>query len=295
MRDCCAWGCDERLFLKALCAILSRNGMETGTPVRNRLIASFACAASLAAAPAMAQGTGKGWAGELWPRGGLADSDSASGNGAGLLDGTLSYSFDNGITIKAEGQGNSLLGNDGYGGKVQAWWELPGLGLIGVFAENARSDSLTQRRYVAFGELIVLGFTVRGQAGYVPGDRTATNEVDGGFFGLASGGWYPSDQLGLNIGGATQAGEGLGFGNVEWMPGFMPPGTSITFDGGAGGNGFLIGVVGVRVTFGPGAGTTVRGRQVGSAPGFTNTVIGAFGDTRRSPPPTPPPSPNTGS
>lgn len=237
----------------------------------------------IAASPASAQGAGKGWAGEIWPRGGGADSNAAGSSGAGLLDGAFSYSFDNGITGKAEAEGNALLGGTGTGGKLEFWWQDPTLALIGVKAETARRDGLWQRRYILHGELYVGPVTLRGQSGYVPSDRTDQGRIQGGFFGLASAGYYPLDSLGLNLGGATQAGSGLGFANVEWAPGFLPPGSSLTLDGGAGQDGFLIGVVGVRFTFGPGAGSTVRGRQAGSAPGFPALVIGAFGNTRLPP------------
>lgn len=247
------------------------------------LVAAFIL---IAATPASAQGAGKGWAGEIWPRGGGADSNAAGSSGAGLLDGAFTYGFGNGITAKAEAEGNTLLGGTGSGGRLQAWWQDPALGLVGVKAETARRDGLWQRRYILHGEVYLGPFTLRGQSGYVPNDRTSTDTVEGGFFGLASGGYYPLDSLGLNLGGATQAGSGLGFANVEWAPGFLPPGSSLTLDGGAGQDGFLIGVVGVRFTFGPGAGTTVRGRQAGSAPGFPALVIGAFGNTRLPPAPT---------
>jgi|GEM_PF-2703836 len=71
---------------------------------------------------------GQGWAGELRSRGGAASSDAAGSTGAGLLDGSLSYSFDNGLTAEAELEGNGLLGSEGAGGTVQAWWEDPSLG-----------------------------------------------------------------------------------------------------------------------------------------------------------------------
>jgi hypothetical protein len=238
-----------------------------------------------ASAQAPSPTTGRGWAGELWPRGGGARSDAGGSTGAGFLDGAASYTFDNGVTARAEGQGNGLLGTDGAGGKLQAWWQDPGLGLIGGFAEASRSDGLWQRRFVAQGELYLGPFTLRGQAGYVPRDRGGLREVKGGFFGLASGGWYPLDALGLNLGGASQGGRSVGFGNVEWAPAFLPPGTSLTLDAGAGPNGFLLGLLGVRFTFGPGAGDTVRGRQAGAAPGFPSHVVGAFGVRTFTPPP----------
>ena len=177
---------------------------------------------------------GQGWAGELWSRGGAASSDAAGSTGAGLLDGSLSYSFDNGLTAKAELEGNGLLGSDGAGGTVQAWWEDPSLGLIGAFAEASRSDGLWQRRFVLQGELYLGPFTLRGQAGIAPPDKEGSRELQGGFFGLISGGWYPLDALGLNLGASTQGGRGLVFGNVEWAPGFLPQGGLFTLDAGAG-------------------------------------------------------------
>jgi hypothetical protein len=251
------------------------------------LVAVAAIAAASASAQAPSPAAGKGWAGELWPRGGGAESSSGGTTGAGFLDGAASYSFDNGITGRAEAQGNALLGRDGAGGKAQAWWQDPRLGLIGGFAEASRSNGLWQRRYVAQGELYLGPFTLRSQAGFVPTDRQGNTELQGGFFGLASGGWYPLDALGLNLGAATQSGRGLAFGNVEWAPEFMPPGSSFTLDGGAGPNGFLLGLVGVRFVFGPGAGGSVRGRQVGTAPGFPAYVVGAFGERNRPDPPPP--------
>jgi len=253
--------------------------------MRMRILGLAALATAALPGQADAQGTGTGWAGELWPRGGAAQSDKGGTTGAGLLDGAASYTFDNGITARGEAQGNGLLGKDGAGGKLQVWWENPALGLIGGFAEASRSEGLWQRRIVGQGELYLGPFTLRGQAGFVPSDMEGNRALNGGFFGLASGGYYPFDSLGLNLGAASQSGRGLGFGNVEWAPGFMPPGSSFTLDGGAGPNGFVFGLVGVRFTFGPGAGRTVRGRQTGSAPGFPAYVVGAFGERDRTLPP----------
>jgi len=249
------------------------------------LILGLAALAAGATLPGRAEAQGKGWSGEVWPRGGAAQSDQGGTTGAGLLDGAASFTFDNGVTVRGEAQGNALLGSDGAGGKVQAWWQDPSFGLLGGFIEAARSQGLWQRRIVGQGELYFGPFTLRGQAGYVPSDSQGNREVRGGFFGLASGGYHPLDALGLNLGAATQAGRGLGFGNVEWAPGFMPPGSSFTVDAGAGPNGFLVGLVGLRFTFGPGAGSTVRGRQAGAAPGFPAFVVGAFGTRDATAPP----------
>lgn len=65
----------------------------------------------------------------------------------------------------------------------------------------------------------------------------------------------------------------------------MPPGSSFTLDGGAGPGGFLLGLVGVRFTFGPGSTSSVRGRQVGTTPGFPAFVVGAFGERTTTPVP----------
>lgn len=250
---------------------------------RPALVAAFL---AMTGAQAWAQGgtaaSGRGWAGEILPRGGMAESSGAGSSGAGLLQGAFSYSFDNGLTGKAEAEGNSLLGGSGRGGRLELWWQDPTRALVGLKAEAARRDGLWQRRYIAHGELYLGPMTLRGQAGYVPGDRTDRGRIESGLFGLGSAGFYPLDTLGLNIGGATQAGQGLAFGNVEWAPRFLPRGTSLTVDGGAGPDGFLIGVVGLRFTFGPGAADTVRGRQAGSAPGFPAFIVGAFGDTALS-------------
>lgn len=63
---------------------------------------------------------------------------------------------------------------------MQAWWQDPSLGLIGAFAETARSNGLWQRRYVAQGELYLGPFTLRGQAGFVPSDKQGLTELQGG-------------------------------------------------------------------------------------------------------------------
>lgn len=239
---------------------------------------------ALPAATAMAQTAPAGWTGELWPRGGLADSNTGGQTGAGLFDGAVMLPLGAGFTARGEAQTSALGGADSNGGKLQLWWQDPALGLLGVTAETARSDGLWQRRYIAQGELYLGPFTLRSQAGYVPNDREGNRGLEGGFFGLASGGYYPMDALGLNLGGASQAGKGAGFGNVEWAPAFMPPGTSLTADGAGGADGFLLAVVGVRFVFGPGAGTTVRQRQVGTAPGFPGLIVGPFGTRDLTPP-----------
>lgn len=242
----------------------------------------LALAATLLAAPAAAQQGSPldALGGSLWPRGGAADSNAGGQTGAGLLDGTLRFDFGPGFTLQGEGQGSAYGGSDGRGGKAQLWWADDALGLAGVFAETAEKNSLLQRRLGARGELYLGPFTLRGETGYVLGDRAATGQVRAGLFGAGAVSFYGSDDLGLTAGMGGQNGRGVGFANVEWVPPFLPRNFALTLDGAGGAGGFLIGLIGLRITFGAGADAPLRQRQMGRMPGFPNYDPGAFGAYR---------------
>ncbi|GIX09157.1 hypothetical protein [Elioraea sp.] len=248
--------------------------------------------AGLAALPAAAQqGTMlDAVGGSLWPRGGGADSKVGGQSGAGLLDGTLRLDFGPGFTAQGEAQGGAYGGSDGTGGRLQLWWANEALGLAGVFAERGEKNRLMQRRIGARGELHLGPFTLRGETGYVVGDRAATGQVRPGLFGTAALSFYQSDDLGFTGGIGGQNGRGVGFANVEWAPPFLPRNMALTLDGASGAGGFLIGLVGIRLTFGAGAEAPLRQRQMGRMPGFPSYDPAAFGGVRRPDPPLPPSS-----
>ncbi len=223
---------------------------------------------------------GQGWAGELWSRGGAASSDAAGSTGAGLLDGSLSFSFDNVLTPEAELEGNGLRGSDGAEGTVQAWWEDPSLGLIGAFAEASRSDGLWQRRFVLQGELYLGPFTLRGQAGIAPPRQGGVEGAPGRVLRRhlrrlvsARRAWAQSRRV--DPGRARPCLRQCRVGTRVPAAGRL---VHARCRRGAGG--VLLGLVGVRFVFGPGAASTVRGRQLGEAPGFPRSVVGAFGERR---------------
>jgi hypothetical protein len=253
----------------------------------------FVLVAILAAPPAAAQQGNMldAVGGSLWPRGGAADSNLGGQSGAGLLDGTLRLDFGPGFTAQGEAQGSAYGGSDGKGGRLQLWWANESLGLAGVFAETGEKNKLMQRRVGARGELYLGSFTLRGETGYVIGDRAATGLVRSGLFGTAAVSFYQSDDLGFSGGVGGQNGRGVGFANVEWVPPFLPRNMALTLDGASGAGGFLIGLIGLRITFGPGADGPLRQRQMGRMPGFPSYDPGAFGGFRRAEPPPPPPPP----
>lgn len=252
----------------------------------------LALAAMLIAAPSAAQQGGPldALGGALWPRGGAADSDAGGQTGAGLLDGTLRLDFGPGFTLQGEAQGGAYGGSDGKGGKAQLWWADDSLGLAGLFAEAAEKNALLQRRIGARGELYLGPFTLRGETAYVVGDRTSTGRTRSGLFGAGAVSFYGSDDLGFTAGMAGQNGRGVGFANVEWAPPFLPRNLALTLDGAGGAGGFLIGLIGLRVTFGAGADAPVQQRQMGRMPGFPRYDPGSFGSYQPNPPADAPPS-----
>lgn len=245
----------------------------------------LALAIALLAAPAAAQQGSPldAIGGSLWPRGGAADSNARGQTGAGLLDGTLRLDFGQGFTLQGEGQGNAHGGSDGKGGRAQLWWADDALGLAGVFAEAAEKNALLQRRIGARGELYLGPFTLRGETGYVIGDRSAIGRVSSGLFGTGAVSFYQSDELGFTAGGGGQDGHGVGFANVEWVPSFLPKNMALTLDGAAGAGGFRMGLIGLRITFGAGADAPLRQRQMGRMPGFPAYDPSAFRRVAQSP------------
>lgn len=242
--------------------------------------------ALLAAQPVAAQPGGlvEALGGSLWPRGGAADSRFGGQSGASMLDGTLRLDFGAGFTAQAEAQGSAYGGSGGAGGRAQLWWGNDTLGLVGLFAEAAEKDRLLQRRLGARGELHLGPFTLRGETGYVVGDRTATGRIRSGLFGAGAVSFYGSDDLGLTGGVGGQNGRGVGFANLEWAPPFLPRNMALTLDGARGAGGFLLGLIGLRVTFGAGAEAPLRRRQEGRMPGFPHFDPAAFGSFRHPTP-----------
>jgi hypothetical protein len=253
----------------------------------------LALATLVIAVPAAGQQAGPldGLGGSLWPRGGAADSNTGGKTGAGLLDGTLRLDFGPGFTVQGEGQGSAYGGSDGKGGRLQLWWADEALGLAGVFADTAEKNTLLQRRLGARGELYLGPFTLRGETGYVIGDRSATGRVRSGPFVTGAVTVHAGDDLGFTSGIGGQNGRGVGFASVEWVPAFLPRNFAVTLDGAAGAGGFRIGLIGLRITVGAGADAPLRRRQMGRMPGFPTYDPGAFGAHRRPDPAPTRPSP----
>ncbi|WP_439577903.1 hypothetical protein [Elioraea sp.] len=251
----------------------------------------LALALSLTVPPAAAQDSLllDALGGSLWPRGGGADSNTAGQTGAGLLDGTLSLDFGPGLTVQGEGQGSAYGGSDGKGGRLQLWWSSPARGLAGVFIEASEKENLLQRRYGLRGEYHLGAFTLRGETGYLVGDRGSVG-IRSGLFGVGAVSFYAGDDLGLTGGVGGQNRRAVGFANLEWVPPFLPRNMGLTIDGAGGPDGYLIGLIGLRITFGAGSDAPLRRRQAGRMPGFPAFDPGAFGGLRRTDPPAPTPS-----
>jgi len=161
------------------------------------------------------------------------------------------------------------------GGRIRA------SGVIGAFAEASRSDGLWQRRFVFHGELYLGPFTLRGQAGIAPPPR------QGGVEGALGRVLRPHLRRLVSARRAWAQSRRVDPGRARPCLRQCRVGTRVPAAGrlvharcrrGAGG--VLLGLVGVRFVFGPGAASTVRGRQLGEAPGFPRYVVGAFGERR---------------
>jgi hypothetical protein len=227
--------------------------------------------AGLAALPAAAQGLG----GMVAPRGGVTDSDATGSSGTGWLDGELRFTLAPNVTALFETAGGGYDSQATLGGRAQAWWRDPALALVGVLAEAADRDGLTQVRAALKGELYLGPVTLRGQAGYVFGDQRGGLEIKDSSFGVLSAGFYGIPALGLNGGALLQDDRSTGFAGVEARIPGLPDFMTGTLDGAAGANGYRQLLIGLRVYFGAGADAPLQQRHVGQTPAFPAFDVGS--------------------
>lgn len=217
----------------------------------------------------------QGFSGMLAPRGGSTDSDATGSNGTGWLDGEVRFSLGRDITALFEAAGGSYDSLTSLGGRGQAFWRDPSLGLVGVLAEAADRDGLTQWRTGLKGELYLGPVTLRGQAGYVFGDTKEGLKVEDSSYGVLSAGFYGLSALGLNAGALLQDSRTTGFAGVEARIPGLPDFMTATLDGAAGANGYRQVLVGVRFYFGALSDAPLQQRHVGQTPAFPAFDLGS--------------------
>lgn len=233
-------------------------------------------AASLAG-PAAAQGL----SGMVAPRGGVTDSDATGSNGTGWMDGAVRFGVAPRVTALFEAAGGSYDSLTTLGGRGQAFWRDPALGLVGILAEYADRDGLSQARTGLKGELYLGPVTLRGQFGYAFGDERNGLRIEDSTYGVVSGGFYPLPGLGLNGGALVQDSRTTGFAGVEGRIPGLPDFLTATLDGAAGANGYRQVLIGVRVYLGEGASGPLQQRHVGQTPAFNGFDLGST--ARRDP------------
>lgn len=217
----------------------------------------------------------QGLSGTIAPRGGVTDSDATGSNGTGWIDGALRFGLGSNLTALFDTAGGTYDNLTSLGGRGQLYWRAPGRGLVGVLAEAADRDGLTQWRTGVKGELYLGPVTLRAQGGYVFGDSKGGLAIDDSGYGVLSGGFYGLSGFGLNGGAMMQDGRGTGFGGLEAeIPG-LPRFITATLDGAAGAYGYRQLLVGVRVYLGAGADAPLQQRHVGLTPGMPAFDLGA--------------------
>jgi hypothetical protein len=217
----------------------------------------------------------QGLSGMVAPRGGATDSDATGSNGTGWLDGELRFGLGRNITALFEAAGGSYDSLTTLGGRGQAYWRDPSLGLVGILAETADRDGLMQWRTGVKGELYLGPVTLRGQAGYAFGDRRGGLEINDSTYGVLSAGFYGVSALGVNGGALLQDSRTTGFAGVEARIPGLPDFMTATLDGAAGANGYRQVLVGVRFYFGALSDAPLQQRHVGQTPGFPAFDLGA--------------------
>lgn len=257
-------------------------------------IAALALLVLAATLPALSPKAQAQWSGSLAPRGGVQDSDATGSAGAGWLDGTLTFGLGRGLTAKAETAGAQYDSLSTLGGRAQLWWRDPNLALLGALAEVSDRDGLTQTRAGVKGEFYLGPITLRGQAGYVFGDRKGALTVEDSTYGVVSAGFYGLPGVGLNGGVAGQDGRALGFLGAEARIPGLPDFMTVTLDGAAGPNGYRQALLGLRFYFGQAAGEGLQDRHVGDTPGFPGFDVGAFSKPRPAAPCVPNPNVTSG-
>lgn len=230
----------------------------------------YALVATTLASPAMGQGI----SGMLAPRGGVTDSDATGSNGTGWMDGAIRFGVAPRVTALFEATGGSYDSLTTLGGRGQAFWRDPALGLVGILAEFADRDGLSQTRTGLKGELYLGPVTLRGQFGYAFGDEHNGLRIEDSSYGVLSGGIYPLPGLGFNGGALVQDSRTTGFAGVEGRIPGLPDFLTGTLDGAAGANGYRQVLIGVRVYLGDGAGGPLQQRHVGQTPAFPGFDLG---------------------
>lgn len=191
------------------------------------------------AGTAMAADAVSGLNGKAAIEGTYNNNDNQTGEFGGMFLGSVTAPLSNEFGVQADTVLGLHDGNpvSGIGGHL--FWRDPTTGLVGVTASYLNIDnsgSMPDRSVTRFGgegEYYSGPFTIALTSGYQNGSNVAD-----GFYGSATGYWYPNENLRLGIGARNDAEvKTSGVISAEYMPDPMNmPGMSLFADASAGGS-----------------------------------------------------------
>ena len=181
-----------------------------------------------------------------------------AGYGGGQFALPVGHSFG----LQADGKLGGFQGAGGGDATLHGFWADPATGLAGPMINYTAMADAGYFRAGAEGQFYWNDFTFYGNAGYQWGDNGDKLLVDSGVFGCGYAAWYPIQSLLLLAGGGAAAGEGMGFGQVEWQAFEQrAPGLSFFAEGFAGSNDSAGAFAGMRYHFGAGNTLEMRHRH----------------------------------
>lgn len=181
-----------------------------------------------------------------------------AGYGGGQFAMPVGHSFG----LQADGELGGLSGAGVGSATLHGFWADPATGLVGPMINYTAMADAGYLRAGAEGQFYWNDFTFYGNAGYQWADNGDKLLVGSGVFGCGYAAWYPTQSLMLLVGGGAAAGEGIGFGQVEWQA-FerRAPGLSFFAEGFAGSDDSAGAFAGMRYHFGAGNTLEMRHRH----------------------------------
>lgn len=149
-----------------------------------------------------------------------AEGGTASGEGAGLVSGSVTAPLGKRFGIQADATGGTILDDfaGAFGGHL--FTRDPEHYLVGVEGGYITVGGANVIRGGGEVELYINRFTFSGKAGYQLGDTSQKIKLLDGFVGGLGATFYPIDNLSIGGGASLNTGNLSGFGQLEYQPTF---------------------------------------------------------------------------